>query len=70
MALFLGEIFLNCSSSDPGHIMHGQLTESQTASKERLKSRHPFVPAARKVLRNLSELSIRAAQWTNLTWDT
>ena len=60
----------NRSSLNPGHILHGLLTESQTASKERLKSRRPFVPAARKLLNNLSELGIRAAQWTNLGWDT
>ena len=60
----------NCSALDPDHILHGQLTESQTASKERLKSRHRFVSAARKLLRNLSKSGIRAAQWTNLTWDT
>ena len=52
----------NRSSLDPGHILHGQLTESQAASKKRLKSSHPFAPAARKLLRNLSELGIRAAQ--------
>ena len=39
----------------------------QAASKERLKSRHPFVPTSSKLLRNLSELGIRAVQWTNLT---
>ena len=60
----------NCSSLDPGHILHGQLTEPQAASKERLKSRHPFAPAARNLLHNLSELGIRAAQWSNLTSDT
>ena len=70
-ALFLATLFLaNYSSLEPGHILHGQLTEPQAASKERLKSRHPFVPAARKLLHNLSELGIRAAQWTNFTWDT
>ena len=58
------------SSLDPGHILHGQLTEPQAASKERLKSRCPFVPAVQKLLHDLSELGIRAAQWTNLTWDT
>ena len=58
----------NRSSLDPDHILHGQQTESQAASKERLKSRCPFVPATRKLLHNLSELGIRAAQWTNLTW--
>ena len=60
----------NCSSLNPGHILHGQLTEPQIATKERLNSRRRFAPAARKLLHNLSELSIRAAQWTNLTWDT
>ena len=60
----------NLSSLDPGHILHGQLTEPQAASEKRIKSRRPFVPAARKLLHNLSELGIRAAQWTNLTWDT
>ena len=60
----------NRSSLDPGRILHGQLTEQRAASKERLKSRHPFNPAARKLLHNLSELGIRVAQWTNLTWDT
>ena len=60
----------NRSSLDPGHILHGQLTEPLAASKEKLKSRHPFVSAARKLLHNLSELSNHAAQSTNLTWDT
>ena len=55
---------------DPCHILHGQLSEPQAASDERLKSRHPFAPAARKLLHNLSELGIRDTQWTNLTWDT
>ena len=51
----------NRSSLDSGHILHGQLTEQWTVSKERLKSRHPFVPAARKLFHNLSKLGIRAA---------
>ena len=55
----------NRSSSDHDHILHGQLTESQVAS-----NRHSFVLAALKLSHNLSELGIRAAQWTNLTWDT
>ena len=62
----------NRSSLDPGHTLYGQLTEPQAASKERVKSRNPFAPAARKLLHNLSELHncIRAVQWTNLIWDT
>ena len=49
------------STLDPGHILHGQVTEPQAASKERQKSRHQFAPAARKLLHNLSELDICAA---------
>ena len=60
----------NRSSLDPGHNLHGQVTELRAPSKEKLKSRHPFATAARKLLHNLSELGIRAAQWTNLTWGT
>ena len=48
----------------------GQLTEPRAASKERLKSRHPFAFAAHKLSHNLSKLGTRAAQWTNLTSDT
>ena len=59
----------NRSSIDPGHILHGQLTELRAASKKRRKSRRPFVPAPRKLMHK-SELGIRAAQRTNLTWDT
>ena len=46
------------------------MTELRASSKERLKSRHRFVPAARKLLHNLSELGICTAQWTKLKWDT
>ena len=60
----------NRSSLDPDHILYVQLTESQAASKKRLKSRHPFVPATRKLLHNLSALGIRDTQRTNLTWNT
>ena len=60
----------NRSSLDPCHILHEQVTKLRAASKEKLKCRRPFVPAARKLLHNLLELGIRAAQWTNLTWDT
>ena len=40
-----------------------------TAHEERLRSREPFVPAARKLLNELSKLSICAAQSINCKWD-
>ena len=53
----------------PDHILHGQFHESQNVCRERLKSRYSFVPAARKLLDSLSEMDVRAAQWTNTKWD-
>ena len=53
VTLFLG----NRSSLDPGHLLRGKLTEPQ-----RLKSRHPFVLTESKLLHDLSELGICAAQ--------
>ena len=59
----------NRSYLDPDHILHGQFQESQDVCRDRLKSRHSFVPAARKLLDSLSEMDVRAAQWTNTKWD-
>ena len=44
----------NCSSLDPGHVLHGEQTKLQAVCKERQKSRYSF--AARKLLHSLSEL--------------
>ena len=57
-------------SLDPGHILHELLAGSLHCYRERLKSRRPFVPAARKLLQDLTELDIRAAQWTDFKWST
>ena len=48
-------------SLDPGHILYELLTGPPDGYRERLKSRRPFVPAARKLLQDLTELDIRAA---------
>ena len=52
-------------SLDPGHILHKLLAGSPDGYRERLKSRCPFVLAAWKLLQDLTELDIRAAQWTD-----
>ena len=36
----------------------------------RLRSRRPFVPAARNLLDNLARLGIRASEWINHKWKT
>ena len=57
-------------SLDPGHILYELLAGFTHGYRERLKSRRPFVPAARKLLQHLTELDIRAAQWTDFKWNT
>ena len=57
-------------SLDPDHILHGLLSESSDTRQVRLRSRRPFVPAARNLLDNLARLGIRASEWTNLKWKT
>ena len=57
-------------SLGPGHILHELLAGSPDGYRERLKSRRPFVLAARKLLQDLTELDIRAAQWTDFKWST
>ena len=41
-----------------------------TAQKEKLRSRRPFAPAARKLFSELSKLRICTTQWTDYKWDT
>ena len=57
-------------SLDPGHILYELLAESTHGYRGRLKSRRPFVPAARKLLQDPTDLDIRAAQWTDFKWST
>ena len=55
-------------SLDPDHILHGLLSRSSDTRQVRLRSRRPFVPAARNLLDNLARLGIRASEWTNHQW--
>ena len=57
-------------SLDPDHILYGLLSGSSDTRQVRLRSRRPFVPAARKLLDNLARLGIRASEWTNHKWKT
>ena len=56
-------------SLDPDHILYGLLIGSSDTRQVRLRSRRPFVPAARNLLNNLSSLGIRASEWTNHKWN-
>ena len=57
-------------SLDPDHILYGLLSGSSDTRQVRLRSRRPFVPAARNLLDNLARLGIRASEWTNFKWKT
>ena len=55
-------------SLDPDHILYGILSGSSDTCQVRLRSRRPFVPAARNLLDNFARLGIRASDWTNHKW--
>ena len=55
---------------DPNHILYGLLSGSSDNRHVRLRSRRPFVSAARNRLDNLARLGIRASEWTNHKWNT
>ena len=57
-------------SLDPDHISYGLLSVSLDTCQVRLRSRRPFVPAARNLLDNLARLGIRISEWTNHKWKT
>ena len=49
-------------SLDPDHILYGLSSGSSDTRQVRLRSRRPFVPAARNRLDNLARLGIRASK--------
>ena len=57
-------------SLDLDLILYGLLSGSLDTRQVRLRSRRPFVPAARSLLDNLARLGIRASEWTNHKWKT
>ena len=60
----------HCGSLDPDHILYGLLSGPSDARQVRLRSRSPYVPAARNLLNNLARLGIHASEWTNHKWKT
>ena len=61
--------FAHRGSLDPDHILYGLLSGSSDTRQVRLRSRRPFVPAARNLLNNLARFGIRASEWTNHKWN-
>ena len=58
------------ASLDLDHILHGLLSGFSDARRKKLRSKRPFVPAARKLLNKLALLGIRASQWANYRRNT
>ena len=56
-------------SLDPDHILNDLLNGSSDKRQVRLRSRRPFVPAARNRLDNLARHGIRASEWINCKWN-
>ena len=55
-------------SFEPNHLLHHKIISPELRQSRRLKSRHPFVPAARELLSNLNQLDIRAVGWAKHSW--
>ena len=53
---------------EPNHLPHHKIISPELRQSRRLKSRHPFVPAARELLSNLNQLDIREADWAEHSW--
>ena len=51
------------------HMFHSVLTCPSSANSRRLKSRHPFVPAAQQLISLSDNNIIRAALWTDHQWN-
>ena len=54
---------------EPGHLLHSALTRPSSANARRLKSRHPFVPAAQQLIGLSDRNNIREAQWADHQWN-
>ena len=54
---------------EPGHLLYSALTRPLGAAARRLKSRHPFVPAAQQLISLSDNNNIRAAQWADHQWN-
>jgi len=53
----------------PAHLLHSALTRPSSANARRLKSRHPFVPAAQQLISFSDNNNIRSAIWADHQWN-
>ena len=55
---------------EPNHLFCHKIASAQLRQSRRVKSRHPFVLAFKKLLSNLNQLDIRAADWAEHSWSS
>ena len=53
---------------EPVHLLHSKLYAFANEHFRRLKSRHPFVPAAQQLLKKVDNLNISATNWADYKW--
>ena len=63
-------LFLACRAQEPGHLLHDRPTSHPYGEHRQLTSRHLFVAAALKLLRDASELGTSAARWADHRWSS
>ena len=56
---------LACRAQESGYLHHDQLTPHPYEGHRQLKPRHPFVPAALELLRDVSELGTSVVRWAH-----
>jgi len=54
---------------EPGNLLHSALTCPSSANARRLKSRHPFLPAAQQPISFSDNNNIRAVPWVDHQWN-
>ena len=58
---------LSCRALVPGHLLYNKLVDPAKLPR-RLRSRHPFVPAAKQFLRTIKEKNVNVAWWADHAW--
>jgi len=57
-------------ATDSEHLLHVRLLFTPITQQRELKSRHPFVPAALKLLKDLDKFNTTASFWADQKWNT
>jgi len=54
---------------EPGHLLYSAPTRPSSVVAQRLKSRHPFVPATQQLISFSDNNNIHAVQWADHQWN-